>query len=79
LFYFLDSITGDFLFAENTNSIPPNRTVNPDSLPPVYRQTSVPSPSPFSYQSNAIKNVCFFLFLSKFVSLKFLYLEYSIF
>ncbi|CAF4022032.1 unnamed protein product, partial [Rotaria sp. Silwood1] len=35
------SITGDFLFNENTNPIPSNRTVNHDSLSSMYCQSSV--------------------------------------
>ena len=61
---YLGSITDDFLFAESTNSIPPNRTVNSDPLPPAYRQVSVSSPSTFSYQPNVRQTKIMFSILS---------------
>jgi len=48
--YYLGSITGDFLFAENsTISTPPNRTVNTDPSIPMYRQQQ--QPTTYSYQT----------------------------
>ncbi|CAF2629926.1 unnamed protein product [Rotaria sp. Silwood2] len=48
-----NSITGDFLFTENTNPIPSNRTVNHDPLTSIYCQSSVPPPSStFPYSIN---------------------------
>jgi hypothetical protein len=49
--YYLGSITGDFLFAENsTISTPPNRTVNTDPSIPMYRQQQQ-QPTTYSYQT----------------------------
>lgn len=60
LFSTVDPISGDFLFSDNPNSIPPNRTVNHDPLASMYGQPSVPPSSTFPYTNNVRKIFSFF-------------------